>query len=224
MRAERIIVGAVFIGTLCFQWWSAQEQRESLASLQNELERVSTTVERLRDSTARAERNRAMEVWSAAPTQKPSHAQPTTGTVMSDEQEQTAPVHAPSKPFDSDSAQSQVERAFEQESSDSGWASEAQREMRATLSSNLPTSASVRVLDCRTTLCRLEIDFPAETDFRETMGRPGGMARFWKGPSMARIERDAVRGSVTVVSYLVRMGHPMPFEPQLHGRPTEHGE
>ncbi|NTX14744.1 hypothetical protein HUA76_28530 [Myxococcus sp. CA056] len=209
MRVERIIVGTLLVGSLVIQGLHAQNQREALALLRDELDRVSVSVEKLqRVSSARG--SEPLARLTLAPVRQ---ASPTAAVAPAHELDEPLPPPPPAAvPFDANAARAHVERTFEHESSDSGWASEAQREIRENLSSHLPATASVRDLDCRATLCRLEVDFPVETDFQEAMGRPGAMARLWKGPSMARIDRDSTRGSVTVVGYLVRPGHPMPVE------------
>ncbi|NTX56019.1 hypothetical protein, partial [Myxococcus sp. CA039A] len=54
MRVERIIVGTLLVGSLVIQGLHAQNQREALALLRDELDRVSVSVEKLqRVSSAR---------------------------------------------------------------------------------------------------------------------------------------------------------------------------
>ncbi|MFY2558417.1 hypothetical protein ACN469_12370 [Corallococcus terminator] len=215
MRVERIIIGVVLVGGLALQWLNAREQREALALLRGELDRVSLSVEQLQ-RTSSTHGSQLPALVAPGPRWTPPPVQPSQPTVVapSDElDESLAPARPATAPFDSNAAQAHVERTFEQEASDSGWASDAQREVRESLSTLLPSTASVRGLDCRATLCRLEVDFPVETDFRSALGRPGAMGRLWKGPSLALIERDSARGSVTVIGYLVRQGHPMPTAP-----------
>lgn len=214
MRVERVILGAVLVGSMGIQWWTTREQREALALLQAEVDRVSTSVEQLRRaSSIRWGDPPVLGAPTARVMPEPLQAPPTASAAPVDEPEEPEPQQRPAAVrFDADAARAHVERTFERESSDSGWASDAQREVRENVSTHLPTTASVRTMDCRATLCRLEVDFPVEADFQETMGRPGALSRLWKGPSMARIERDATRGSVTIIGYLVRPGHPMPVE------------
>lgn len=218
MNVERVIVGAVLVGGLGVQWWHSREQREELARLRDELGRVSATVQTLERRTFPAlelmgavtgEAGRAPVLAPPGMLQMPGAPGPVGESVPV----AAVPPPAAAAAMDSTAAQAHVEQFFQTESADSGWAADAQREVRDNLSSLLPASASVRALDCRATLCRLELDFAEDASFREAMGRPGAMSRLWKGPSMARIERDASRGSVTLVGYLVRPGHPMPMPP-----------
>ena len=215
MRVERIIIGVVLVGSVALQRLDAREHQEALALLRGELDRVSSSVEQLqRTSSTQGSQPAAMDAPMPRATSPPALPSPPAVVAPSDEPDESPPPARPAAaPFDSNAARAHVERTFEQESSDSGWASDAQREVRENLSTLLPSTASVRGLDCRATLCRLEVDFPLETDFREAMGRPGAMVRLWKGPSLALIERDSARGSVTVIGYLVRQGHPMPTVP-----------
>jgi hypothetical protein len=204
MRAGTIILGVAIIGGMGMQGLHLQSQREELSLLREELLRVSGTVGRLEQTlleTAQA----PVQPWAGP---APVHAAPPLAGIQAAPapvvaaQAPTAPTPAPA--FDPAASPAELEASFQAESVDSGWASEAQREVRDTLASLLPTTASVRTLDCRATRCRLEVHFPAEAEFRTAMGSPGGMMRLWRGPAMSRVERDATRGTVTLVSYLMR--------------------
>ncbi|MFP2923936.1 hypothetical protein ACLESO_01715 [Pyxidicoccus sp. 3LG] len=183
--------------------------------LREELVRVSTAVGKLERaaSTPRmapsAERWARPELARAAPPVAAVQSPPAAGE--GEEPPATAP--APAAAFDATAMQAHVESLFQAESAESGWASEAQREVRDGISSLLPSTASVRALDCRASLCRLEVAYSSEEEFRQVMGPPGAMGRLWRGPSMVHLEKDPVRGTLTAVSYLVRPGHPMPTPP-----------
>lgn len=212
MRAGLVIMGAAVIGGLGMQWVLVQEQREALSQLREELARSTLVIGKLEEAVSRSTRASARpwagpELALVAP--PIAGVPPTSGG--DEEAREAAVAEPPAAPdVDAPASRSQVEASFQAESVDSGWASSAQREVRDTLASMLPASALVRGLDCRATLCRLEVDFSAEAEFREVMGSPGALIRLWSGPAVTHFEKDPARGTVTLVSYLVRPGHEMP--------------
>lgn len=215
MRVGPVIVGAAVAGVLGMQFLQSREQREELSLLREELVRVSTAVEKLERVASTPRVAPPVEPWGrpelarAAPPVAAVQAAPA-------EAEDDAPPareRPPAAAFDESAMQAHVESLFQAESAESGWASEAQREVRDGISSLLPATASVRALDCRASLCRLEVSYSSEEEFRQVMGPPGVMGRLWRGPSMVHLEKDPSRGTVTAVSYLVRPGHPMPAPP-----------
>jgi len=107
-----------------------------------------------------------------------------------------------------------LERTFGSEPSDGAWAMEARRAVESKLA-DLPVASRIRSIDCRSTLCRVETvhDGPADAQalalrFSSPAQRPwnGG---FYAGPT----DEDARSGAVTVVTYLVREGTPLPELP-----------
>lgn len=216
MRVGPVIMGAAVAGVLGMQFLQSREQREELSLLREELARVSTTVGKLERVAVTPRVAPPVERWErpelarAAP---PVAAAVQASPAASEDDAPSDTARPPATAFDATAMKAHVESLFQAESAESGWASEAQREVHDGISSLLPSTASVRALDCRASLCRLEVAYSSEEEFRQVMSPPGAMGRLWRGPSMVHLEKDPHRGTVTAVSYLVRPGYPMPPPP-----------
>jgi hypothetical protein len=98
---------------------------------------------------------------------------------------------------------------FDSEPVDTGWARATQRELTGKLRELVGGSSSVQAVDCKNTLCRVELDNDndkAGQDFLRSFMR----SHAWAGNGMAiRGEPDS-KGRVALTMYLAREGAALP--------------
>ena len=108
-----------------------------------------------------------------------------------------------------------IARAFSSEKSDPTWAQQAQRTAEARLRRNLPAGVTLRAVECRTSLCRIETTHE-NMDVYQRFVEMAFMkmdTQVWNGASFSTpVEADgAERGfPVAIVSYLAREGRALP--------------
>jgi hypothetical protein len=103
-------------------------------------------------------------------------------------------------------------RAFAGERADPTWAESAQRRADERLKVTAQAGSTVRAIECRTSLCRIETTHPdresAQQFVRGSFMKPG--ASPWNAPVFSMPLDPAAAGPVVLVSYLAREGHPLP--------------
>lgn len=104
--------------------------------------------------------------------------------------------------------QDSLEAAFTTESYDAGWAREAQNQAEELVRASLPAGSAVRTLDCRQTLCRVELDHQDLRSHREFVGHFDERMQ-WTGPA-AILYDETVPGKVATIAYLGRQDVPFP--------------
>jgi hypothetical protein len=100
-----------------------------------------------------------------------------------------------------------VEAEFEREAVDRAW--DPSRELRGKLDKVLPQGSSIRELDCRSSMCRLESSHASVQDyeaFAENFGIPRQGGAIWPGSGVFFIARQPEQQGepLTVVGYLAR--------------------
>ncbi len=106
-----------------------------------------------------------------------------------------------------------IEAGFAGEAVDGTWAAAARRDLRDKVSALLPSTSSLADVDCRASMCRVELVH------REAAGSQRFMQaaffdpkdRVWSGPGFAIPAETGSDGTVTVVLYLARDGASFPM-------------
>lgn len=106
-----------------------------------------------------------------------------------------------------------IEAGFAAEVIDGAWAAAARRDLRDRISALLPSTSSLADVDCRASMCRVELVH------REAAGSQRFMQaaffdpkdRVWSGPGFAIPAETGSDGTVTVVLYLARDGASFPM-------------
>jgi len=104
-----------------------------------------------------------------------------------------------------------MESQFGQENTDPKWSRSADSEIRTKVNSRLPKESRFTSLECRTSMCRLEISHRDAQTYREFVNKTLSAADFqWPGPMNFAILRTLPSGEVDAVAYLVRPGYSQP--------------
>lgn len=103
----------------------------------------------------------------------------------------------------------QVAEVHEHEPVDRAWAPKTESAVRAAIGASLP-GVDLQYVECRSTLCRIDIACKDEQAAREAQEVVGGAATSnLLGPGMSRIETDG-NGRITTTSYIARQGSRLP--------------
>lgn len=105
----------------------------------------------------------------------------------------------------------QFRNAFVRERVDSAWSGGASAQIREALATHLPPGTSIRELECRQTMCSVELKHKSVEDFRNTIRTmlPGGEVPLWGGALNAVITTES-DGDVTGAVFIAREGHQLP--------------
>src|SRR5690242_15694575 len=90
---------------------------------------------------------------------------------------------------------SHVESVFRREREDLGWTSQVRRSLQERLATGLASEARVRSLECRASLCRLELLHSSEEQYQQFMLQSLHGGSLWEGATLsARKEHVAGNG------------------------------
>jgi hypothetical protein len=113
---------------------------------------------------------------------------------------------------DTQAHQTAVEAGFAAEKVDRAWAAEVQRDLRDHVAALLPPSSSLRDVDCRSSMCRMEMVLPdvaAERGFSKR-AFVSSESRIWDGAVLVMPGQANPDGTLGVVWYLGRKGTRLP--------------
>ncbi|NOJ92066.1 hypothetical protein HMI51_03770 [Corallococcus coralloides] len=193
---------------------SDMKARESGARDTTELQRLKAQVRELEASVAHSERL-AREAQVAARAMGPRVGTPMApgpssvamglpDAGLSVEGEDMAAVHPEPTP---DEAVARMDARFFGEGVDAAWSRDATRRAER-LGAVLPRGARIVSLECRSSMCRLQMSHPSQDAFQKFL-REGLIddADAWEGPFMAALTGAPGRpGEVEAVAYLARGG------------------
>ncbi|AFE04510.1 dihydrolipoamide acetyltransferase [Corallococcus coralloides DSM 2259] len=218
MTRNQVWVGAVlFVGLLSYGvsrlgGASDVNAREPGASDTPELQRLKAQVRELEASVAHSERL-AREAHVAARAQGPRLDTPMAPAPASvamrppDAGLATEGMAAPPPEPTPDEAVARMDARFFGEGVDTAWSHDATRRAER-LGEALPQGARIVSLECRSSMCRLQMSHPSQDAFQKFL-REGLIddANAWEGPFMAALTGTPGRpGEVEAVAYLARAG------------------
>ncbi|MGE6757449.1 hypothetical protein ACQKGO_05500 [Corallococcus interemptor] len=169
-----------------------------------ELQRLKAQVRKLEASVAHSEqlaREARATASRVAPGQSPEALGPPDAGLKIEEVAEAPPEPAP------DEEVARMDARFFSEGVDTAWSHAATRRAER-LGAVLPPGARIVSLECRSSMCRLQMSHPSQDAFRQFL-REGLMedADAWDGPFMAALTGTPGRsGEVEAVAYLARAG------------------
>lgn len=101
---------------------------------------------------------------------------------------------------------------FAREATDAAWAAQARSRLEAQLPRVTPAGSHVRSLECRTSLCRLELVHDNRAAYRELVERAflDTSHHIGEGPAFSAQLDTTSDGRLITVAYLGRRGQPLP--------------
>jgi hypothetical protein len=201
MRAWPFVLVALAGGAVAFEGWQEKHHRAEIAAMERRIAAIdgamSATGQRV-SALSLAEARTAIiaqaGALSAAPTDppKPAESAPATPKMTSQEVE------------------AHVASAHAAEAVDRAWAPEAQRTLLAGLREDLPARSSLHRVDCRTSVCRIEVSHPGRAEDMQFVEHVQKGDAIWSGAGMVT-RTFGEDGSIEAVIYLAREGHGLPF-------------
>jgi hypothetical protein len=140
-----------------------------------------------------------------------------------DTQERAPGAREPAQSVESDEAQkarywSHVDSVWENQEVDRAWAPD--RQVSADIARVLPSGSRLNALECRTSMCRIELAHPDIDTHNEFMMSalvpPASMAPgqefrpVWQGMTMFKVEKPEPGKPLKTVAYFVRADHELP--------------
>ena len=98
-----------------------------------------------------------------------------------------------------------LQTSYEREPIDAAWARDAQMELREAIQKQMPSSASLGQVECRTSLCRAQIAFDGPEQYHGFLKNAGGL---WKGYS--GLMRAGTGDDWSMVAFFAKPGQPLP--------------
>lgn len=125
-----------------------------------------------------------------------------------------SPAPAQISPEEFRAARSDALRSsFTMEQKDPAWSGDTEKKVAAKFSNKLPEGSQVQKVECRSSMCIIQMRHKTLQDFRAfvdaTLMHPDDDARPW-GPSEALVETEGESGELSVVVALARAGHELP--------------
>ncbi len=113
------------------------------------------------------------------------------------------------------------ETRFYSEPSDPDWGKSTAAQLQDQLSSIAPAGSTIREVDCRSTLCRVEASHPNAQSYQDFVQSTYFGASFsWEGPMMITVLHKQDDGEIESVAYLARKGAPAPFPARSSSSPS----
>lgn len=210
MKSKLAWMGLVAGGLAAAYWYQLQSRQ--IANLQHE-------VESLHDE------QQSRLTWISPPASSPRLAAPSDhGAVIAalptaeSGEAETVIAREKSRPTDTDmerwekeaaSHRAAVEDRFSSEPTDGAWASKARGDVSNHLAALLPATSSLRQVECRSTICRVEVVHPSVEVSRNFVEQSFGLSsnsRVWNGAFMIEPETPNSDGTLASVIYLGREG------------------
>jgi hypothetical protein len=122
-----------------------------------------------------------------------------------------SPVAQPAKQHSGAEITDHYDAAFTVENADASWAADARRQAETRLKAILPEGSSVRSVDCRSSMCRIETSYGDRAQLSQFMRTAfsSPASGIWNAPMYSHLVSDE-GGQVVVVSFLAREGHALP--------------
>jgi hypothetical protein len=189
-----ILVGAVgATGLVLAELWQERTERERL---QDQVAALSA-----------AQQRGARDAAAAAPAQA-ALGRLVAGTMAASAEPRPAPADPPA-PFD---LRGRFDSVFLAQQSDPAWSGTASRLVEARIGAALPPASTLRAVECRASLCRIESEHPDLQHYQQFFQR-GFMdadTRAWNGAVTTVEFTERGDGTIHALSYLAREGTAMP--------------
>ncbi len=207
MRTTPIIILAAAAALVAQGWWN-DRQLDQLAQAAPRAGHLDELQRRLRAMEARADEDAARPLPAAplAPAATPRPSAPAAEGTPADDVaptvEDAAPPTSREPPLP---PPRRLENAYVQEHADPAWAEATADQIVESWTAQLPAGSSIADIECRTTLCRVEVRHEGEAGHAAILDAVVGGTFFWSGAGSFELEQDP-GGPPRSVAYLAREG------------------
>jgi hypothetical protein len=215
----RYLVAVLLAVTACFLWWGRGSERDPLQSSDPSIEpSIEPSIDRSADATRRAAAREA-RAWSRA--DGPSSADRSgaveesvdpgsgapSGSAAGPGHPEPDPAEAAPTPSASATAlREHLDASFDQQAADAAWSGSARLEITRKFAALMPPTSTMKSVECRATMCRLEMVYDDLAQYQAFMSRLSPDALPWNGSLFSTPVGDPSVGPVTFVAFLSRDG------------------
>jgi hypothetical protein len=205
-------------------WWTQRGEREELAQLRGTVQAASQTA-----SNSQRDADRALAYSAAAQRRAAAAAgdprgdgDPATDSAASHDSVTGAPAApdgddngddrrngdaAPARPrIDPATLRDHLTAAFDTQPDDAAWSAPARRMIETKLAAAVPHGSALRSIECRTTLCRIEMQYDDVAQYQAFLRKLTPDALPWNGTFFATAAGDPSERPARFVAFLSREG------------------
>jgi hypothetical protein len=215
MKTKTVLVGVAFGIAMAAVYLNSRATRQEVALLRGELARISLAAQESAEAVPRL-----VPVPVPVPSARERATLVSPSASVAEEKERTAPPPDPARRKPPTRIESfapirdGLEAVFQSERVDASWADGARSIAENGLASRLPEGSRLGVVECRTTVCRVESvhdsQLQASKFSRDTFADHN--KRPWKGSyATGLIAEDKTTGQVTMVTFLLRESAELPL-------------
>lgn len=109
-----------------------------------------------------------------------------------------------------------MDAALSREIAHPSWSAKTQQATQEKISAIMPKDSAILAVDCRTSLCRVEMSHQSVDDYKNFVhgAYMNPATNVWNGPTFSTLLEGSEGGPVVAVSFLVREGQSMPQMPE----------
>lgn len=195
-------------------WCGQRHQRSETEQLHSSVQALSRSL----DQTDRAVARAAIAPLRAfqGVDQESSIPGPSAGdaAVRSEQAPSSTPDGEPAKQeaIDPATLRTHLDASFDRQADDPSWSAAARGMVEAKLASAMPPSSVLKSVECRESMCRIEMVYDDLTQYHAFVKQMTPDALPWNGTLFATPRGDPSSGPITFVAFLSREGQQLPVE------------
>jgi hypothetical protein len=205
MKTWHVLLPLLVLGSGAFYVKQQRDQRAEIEHLRRDTAALASSVKEGHEQASRSLSTQALLQGLA---RAPEATAPPTDERPAPAEERAAPHAVPSFA----EVATRMDAAFSREAPDRDWSEKTQQETAAKISAMMPKDSAVRAVDCRSSMCRVEMSHESADDYHQFvqsayMSPETGV---WSGPTFTTILERPAGGGVVAVSFLAREGESLP--------------
>ena len=196
-------IAALSLASVCAYWLGQRSQRDELDQLRGSVRSVAQSLQ----DTDRAVAQQAAVRFRAAPAD-PS-APPAAAPSAPPPADPAPPASAaePARPsIDPPTLRAHLGARFEAQTTDPAWSGTARLMIQSKLAAVLPSPSTLRSVECKETMCRIEMVYDDLAQYPAVLRRMTPEALPWNGTLFSSAISDPSAVPVTFVAFLSREG------------------
>ncbi|WP_437554868.1 hypothetical protein WME97_22800 [Sorangium sp. So ce367] len=215
-RIWQVLIALAAAGGVAALAVDRRRDEAELARMREDMGALSRAIEATKSGPALAgaapRPERRIEAAAPAPAAPPAEAPAAPAPEPPGEENESAPT-VERRAAALAAVRERLEDTFTQQGTDARWSAEAREAAREKLSAALPDTSSLRSIECRSSMCRVETvhqDFEQYEQFvRSTFMNP--QEALWRGGFFTLPVNDPREGELVTVAYVGREGAPLPI-------------
>jgi hypothetical protein len=188
-------------------WYTQRGQRSETEQLRSPVQEPRQS----RDQTDRAVARAAVAPLRTRPVDSESPA--TREAQMPDQGSSSAPGEPAKQPvIDPATLRAHIASRFDRQAEDPAWSAAARGLVETKLARAMPPSSVLKSVECRETMCRIDMVYDDLAQYHEFISRMRPDALPWNGTFFSTPLGDLSDGPITFVAFLSREGKELPVE------------